>query len=302
MVVCLRGSNRHGAPKRRAPLLDSCLLVLAWLPLTPTLAAAQCLGDTSAPRELKVQVVPQNTAEVLYERWAPFLERLGERTGNCFNLRVVGSIPEFERHLYRGEPDMASANPYVAVKARKKVGYWFLATDSSRTLSGVLVVRADSGVDSIKALNGRTIAFPAPNAFAASLLLRAELDARGVQFTPVYMGNHDNVYRSVALGRADAGGGINLSLQQETPEVRQRLRVLYETRGYPPHPLIVHPRVQREDRERILAELIKMADDPLDQRLIQGVQLARPVRVDYERQYAPLERMGLERFYAINGE
>jgi hypothetical protein len=68
-------------------------------------------------------------------------------------------------------------------------------------------VAADSPIQTVAALNGKTVVFPAPNAFAASLLIRAHLAGQGIRIEPKYVQTHGSVYRAVALGDASAGGG-----------------------------------------------------------------------------------------------
>ena len=58
-------------------------------------------------------------------------------------------------------------------------------------------------------LDGADIAFPAPNAFGASLYMRALLaEQEKININPIYVETHANVYRNVIFGRASAGGGV----------------------------------------------------------------------------------------------
>lgn len=125
-------------------------------------------------------------------------------------------------------------NPYHQVMVRQR--YQPLVGDGATLLRGILAVRRDSPITSLQQLNGAMIAFPSPNAFAASLLIRAHLRQQGVAFTPVYLKTHSNVYRAVAIDQVGAGGGVNNTLQREPVELRERLRVLFTTPGYPAHP------------------------------------------------------------------
>lgn len=105
----------------------------------------------------------------------------------------------------------------------------------------LLVVRKDSPIRSIRDLNGQSVAFPSPNAFAATLLPRVWLARQGISIQPVFENTHSNVYRSVALGMLPAGGGINNTLRRERPELREELRVLWQTPPSPPIPLPACP-------------------------------------------------------------
>lgn len=279
-------------------------VVAVWLALAAPAAFADthCLGQRSAKTVLQVSVVPQFAPTVLHARWAPLLERIGQKTGQCFRLSVSSSIPEFERDLLRGEPDLAFVNPYHAVMARRAKGYVPLVRDDRQFLSGVVVVRGNSEIRSLADLRGQVVAFPAPNAFAASLLVRAQLAAQQIDIQPRYMKNHGNVYRAVALAEVTAGGGVNNTLQREEAGLRARLRVLYETPRYAAHPMVAHPRVPAALRAELIAAFIEQAAQADGRSLLEAVQMPQPIAADYARDYAPLEALNLERFVVLGGD
>lgn len=282
-------------------MMSAQTLFALWLGgLMASLAQAACLGDPTAPRTHEVHVVPQLTPGVMLGNWAPLLEQLGRQTGLCFELRIASTIPAFENALLSGQPDFAFVNPYHAVMARKAHGYMPLMVDSKEKLSGLLMVRADSPIQSIRELEGKTIAFPAPNAFGASLLIRSQLEQQGIRIKPKYVKTHANAYRAVILGDVLAGGGVNNTLKRESPVVREQLRVLYETPGHTPHPFVAHPRVAEHLRETVIQALLKLRDNEAGRRMLDAIQIPSPMRADYARDFLPLESLQIEKFLVKN--
>lgn len=274
-----------------------------WLGILLAVAAVHaqaCIGDENAGQSYSVNIVPQLPPAATYARWAPFLERVGQKAGLCFDLIVPDSISAFEAILWGGKTDFAFANPYHAVVAQKRKGYVPLLIDSRARLSGLVVVRSDSPVQDIRDLNGKPVAFPSPNAFAASLLIRAELAKQGIRIIPKYVKTHGNVYRAVVTGDVMAGGGVNNTLQREEEGLRQSLKVIYETKTYAPHPLVAHPRVPIKVRERLQAAVLALSREPSGRVLLDAVQMPEPVRADYRRDFYPLERLSLERWVVLN--
>jgi phosphonate transport system substrate-binding protein len=242
-------------------------------------------------------VVPQATPAETHRRWAPFAEQLQRATGQQLQVRVYRTFDEFETDLVNGFADFAYMNPYHFIMARKAQGYLPLVRDGSRSLSGLLLVRRDSPLKSIKELNGRDIAFPDPNAFAASLYMRAQLQERAnIRFTPRYLTTHANVYRHVILGSVAAGAGVNLTLARELPETRAELRILYETPGTAPHPLCAHPRIPPALREAVSRAVLEMGRHDNGRAILKQVDIVQPVRASYTRDYQPLEKLGLEKY------
>ena len=275
-------------------------LTSVWL--ISSAANATCLGDPNTTKVYTFDVVPQFTAAKIYTTWSPLLQRVGQEAGLCFELRVSATIPEFEQKLLKGEPEFVFLNPYHAVLAYQKKKYQPLLADSEDLLTGILVVRTDSPIKSLDELKGKSISFPAPNAFAASLLIRAELAKKKIDIHPVFVKTHSNVYRSVIGKDAIAGGGVNNTLDNEVPEVRQQLRVLYETPVYTPHPVATHPSVTAPVRERFLKAMLKLTQDDEGRKLLHGINLSKPQAVTYAKHYKPLESLQLEKFLVLTGQ
>lgn len=241
-------------------------------------------------------VVPQFRAEEIHRDWSPVLARLRVATGASFNLRIAADIPKFEESVLAGEPDFAYMNPYHQVMARRAQGYAPLLRDST-PLKGILMVRTDDPIKSARELDGKEVAFPAPNAFGASLWIRALLAEREkIRIVPVYVKTHANAFRHVATGKAAAAGGIAATLAEEPEELRAALRVLLETPDVAPHPLSAHPRVPEAIRRAVVETLLAMTRDAGGQSLLKDIQLPSPVRADHARDYQPLEKYGLEKY------
>ena len=250
-------------------------------------------------RVFTIGVVPQFTPVEIYERWGPLVKELENRTSLKFELKTYKSIPEFEKAFLKGELDFVFMNPYHQVMAYKAQKYIPLLRDKT-PLTGILVVRRDSPVKEVKDLDGKVIAFPAPNAFAASLYMRALLTENfKISFTPEYVKTHDNVYRQVILGKAQAGGGVNNTFLRQPEEVKRELRVLYETPSAAPHPLSVHPRVPKEVRDKVKKAILDMANEPSMKALLDRVQMPNPVPADYALDYKPLEKLNLEKYVVV---
>lgn len=242
-------------------------------------------------------VVPQFAQRELFRIWSPILAELERRTGFRFVLTGSPQIPVFEKNFLAGDYDFAYMNPYHVIKAHQSQGYDPLVRDGDQSLTGILVVPVASPVKSLPDLEGKKIAFPAPNALGASLLIRAEL-ARIHQITvhPVYVKTHSSVYLHVAKELADAGGGVRSTLQSQPPAVRERLRVIYETRPMAPHPVSAHPRVPAEHRERVRQAFLDLGSTPDGAALLAGIPVGRIVSASME-EYRPMLEWGLDEFW-----
>ena len=268
----------------------------------PAIAEGEvCLGAQGGHR-WRVGIVPQLPPREIVSTWTPVLKEVGHRAGQCLVLVVAPSIPALEQQLRAGTLDFAFLNPYHQVMAQRWRGFIPLVRDGQTPLEGILVVRKDSPLRRLSDLNGATVAFPAPNAFAASLLPRALLAKDGIRINPSYVRTHSNVYRAVILGSSRAGGGVNNTLQRERPEVRQQLRVLWRTPPFPAHPFSAAPTVPAAVRQAVQAGFLELGRTPHGRQLLAKVQLPKVVKADHARDYAPLAALGLERFVVTGDE
>lgn len=260
------------------------------------------LGARAEARPLRFGVVPQVDKETLHASWRPILDEITKSTGLEFELVLDKDFPSFEARLRKGELDIAYCNAYQALVARQKLKYEPVLTDSNGALTGILVVRKDSRIANVKALQGATIAFPAPNALAASLAMRAQLKRdEKLDIKPLYVKTHDEVYRAVVEGRAMAGGGVHKSLNSQPPEIRDQLSVLYTTKSIPSHPVVVHPAVEKAIVEKVQKGFLALGETEEGRKLLASVPFKK-IAPGTIADYRALMWWGLQDFYVEGGD
>jgi phosphonate transport system substrate-binding protein len=236
---------------------------------------AQVKADT-APGTTPVisfGIVPQQSAAKLARLWTPVLENLSEMTGYRLEFKTAPNIPEFEQRLAKGQYDMAYMNPYHYTTFNQQPGYRAFARAKDKRLEGIIVVRTDSDYRELEDLAGRTLAFPSPAAFAASIVTRATLQNRAIAFEPKYVASHDSVYRSVALGLYPAGGGVMRTFSNVEDDIHSQLRILWVSPGYTPHAFAAHPRLDSAVVERIQSAMIGLEDSDTGRALLESLKL-----------------------------
>ncbi|MFZ2739716.1 MAG: phosphate/phosphite/phosphonate ABC transporter substrate-binding protein [Burkholderiaceae bacterium] len=265
------------------------------LPLLTQVATRAAASSHQPAKVLRLAVVPQLTPVELSKAWSPIVQALAQ-IGIACELTVHPSIEEFETEFMQGKADIVYLNPYHMVMAKRAHRYEPLVRDK-RPLQGVLLVKNEGPIKTIEQLKGQRISFPAPNAFAASLYVRAILERQyRLTYEPHYAFTHRNAVRQVLAGDSAAAGIVKTTFEGEPPEVRQALRVIYSTPEVPPHPIAVHPRISADVRKKISDLLLDMAKDPVRKPLMQGILMPDPLRARYEQDYEPLEQLKIESF------
>ncbi len=250
----------------------------------------------AGPATYTVGVVPQFEQRKLYAIWRPIIEDLQKRTGLTLDLNSTLTIEAFEKAIERGEFDFLYMNPYHIVQVHDKQGYIPLVADKT-PLRGILVVRKDSAIQKPADLNGKTVAFPSPNAIGATLLPKSDLGQLfQATVTPLYVKTHSSVYLHVAKGLAAAGGGVEKTLQEQSEELRGALRIIYTTRSFPSHPIAAHPRVPSAIQEKVRRAFLAMNDTPEGRAMLQKVPVEQFIPVTYG-DYAVMSSWGIEKYW-----
>lgn len=271
-----------------------------WRRLVPILAlvvlmAASVRAEPGKHRYV-VGVAPQYDSRTLFRIWRPVLAALEARTGHALILRGTPTIADFEKEISAGSFDFAFMNPYHMLVAHKRQKYIPLVRDVEGDLHGILVAPRDGPISDPWQLAGKTVAFPAPNAFGASLLMRAELaEDFGLSVVPKFVKTHSSVYLNVLLGEADAGGGVERTLAQQPAKVREALKVIHTTRTFPPHPFAAHPRVPAAVRERVRNAFLDLGGSEEGRRRLVNISIHKIGAASLD-DYMFLEALGCERY------
>jgi phosphonate transport system substrate-binding protein len=170
-----------------------------------------------------------------------------------------------------GDYDIVYLNPYQYTVFHQSRGYKALVREKDRKIKGIIVVRKHSAYRDIAELEGQPIAFPAATAFAASVLPRAYMNHLGISHKPAYVSFHNSVYLAVAKDIYPAGGGVVGTFNKLDPEIHEQLRILWETPGFTPHPIAVHPRVDKKTVRILRDAMIKMDRDPKGAELLKAM-------------------------------
>lgn len=244
--------------------------------------------------EFTVGIVPQFDIATLHKIWSPILGILEDKTGHTFKLKGAPNIPMFEKSFAQGEYDFAYMNPYHYTIANQ---YTPIVRDHGRQLYGILVVHKDSEITSPEGLEGSTIAFPAPNALGASLMIRAELAERyKVNFTPKFVNTHSSVFLNTALHQTTAGGGVQKTFNQQSEDLKQQLRILVKTQSVSPHPLTANKRLSPKVISDVQQALLEMGAD-IDQAAMLANVPFKKIGPATDSDYDQIRSLNLNTYY-----
>lgn len=213
-------------------------------------------------KELTLGVVPQQSPLKLSQQWNKVTQYLTEKTGINIIFKTESSIPLFEEKLYAGQYDLAYMNPYHFVVANAKENYQ-AKLRSNKDIVGILLSKDKDLVINKRNLMGKTFLYPAPNAFAATLLTKYELKSKfdldiEKDAHILYVNSHDSVYKGIQRNIGDIGGGIVRTFEAFNEQEKEKLHIVYKTEKYPSHPIAFHQNVSEADTQKLIQAFLEM--------------------------------------------
>ena len=210
------------------------------------LAAAVVVGALAAPLQanepplrLNFGVYSSNKPSAMVRVFKPALKelerRMGERLGREVDIRMQ-IARDYERgitDLTEGRVDFSRFGPASYIEARRaNPDLSILAMENeknSRVFYGIIAVAADSDIDDVEDLRGRSFAFGDEGSTIGRFLSQLYLEQHGIRAGNLsryeYLGRHDKVGTAVAAGDFDAGA-LNEKTFKKLVEAGENLREL----------------------------------------------------------------------------
>ncbi len=149
----------------------------------------------------------------------------------------------------------------------------------------VILVKKNSGINSLSDLKGRVIAFDEPHSTSAHILPRMLLTEKKLKLVRVIPpqgvepdavgfihGSDDNAPHLVAVGKVDAAATSHREFQVLRPEIRDGLKIIARTRSVPRQILSVRKDLAPKMVAALRDILIHMDRDPEGQAALKGQQ------------------------------
>ncbi len=245
------------------------------------------LGLSARPDgELKEYVVgihPLHNPKRLMEVYGPVVEHVGRQLpGVRLRLEASRNYDEFDRKLYSGHFDFAMPNPFETISALKHGYRVFAKMEDDHEFRGIILIRRDSGIQSVADLKGRAISYPAPTALAATMMPQYYLHTHGIDVNrdveTRYVGSQESSILNVLRGHVAAGATWPVpwkSFSVEHPELASQLEVKWETESLLNNAWVVRQDVPDDIARGFERALMAMNDSEAGRRMLQKLPISR---------------------------
>lgn len=254
------------------------VLIAGVLALSACAPAEPDLGTDENP--IIISFVPSADADAVLASAEAITDVLEERTGLTIEAVVPTSYVGAIEALCDGENHASALNTfsYVVAHERECADVALASVRfGSPTYTGQIIARADSGIQSLEDLAGKT--FCRPDEFSTSgwIIPSITMAAAGVDpetgLTEVIdAGGHTGVVRAVYDGDCDAGATFvdaRTNIAEESPDVNEVVAVIATSAEIPNDTIAFRPDLPEETHDALVNAFIDMANDPDDNVILQ---------------------------------
>jgi phosphonate transport system substrate-binding protein len=246
---------------------------LAWL-LMITLPIPVLIAETApasfAESSVSVGMIPDAGAtQISIDEKAPLREYLERAIGTRVELIIPTNYNATVEALGNGSLDFAYLGGLTYVKARERYNVIPLVQrESDRQFHSLFITAANSPINSLEDLRGKTFAFGDINSTSGHLMPYAALKEAGLvpgsDFSFRYTGSHPATAKAVEAGTADAGA-LDESVYNAMLSGGQldgaRVRVFYTTPPFIDYVWVARDGVGEAAREKFASAFLALTEE-----------------------------------------
>jgi phosphonate transport system substrate-binding protein len=199
-----------------------------------------------------------------------------------FELEASRDYAAFEAKFRARGPELLLPNPWQTLQALQS-GYLVIAmAGDAADFKGLLIVRKDGPYQTLAALKGQAVAYPAPTALAACVMPQWDLHRNGLDvlrdIDNRYVGSQESAILNVLGGQVAAGATWPppwRAFQKEHPAEAAQLKVLWETAPLLNNSVMVRDDMPQTLRDEVRKVLLSLHDTPTGLAILAGMETAR---------------------------
>lgn len=263
-------------------------------PSVPTATALP--KPTATPKAIVLGEVSDEPAKKIkaYQPLADYIaSHLGQFGIAVGEVKVAPDQDTMIKWLKDGTVDLFFSSPYSAMLMNDQAGApiilrcWKSGVAEYKSL---ILVRKDSGIQSLADLKGHVIAFDAPFSTTAYMLPLAYIIQDGLKPTQVdgadagvpsdevgyvFAQGQDNVTAWLVTGKVSAGAFSDQDIKEVPADVMDQLTVLVETETLPRYLALARPGMDQAQLEAIKALLVGLDQTPEGPDILKSLKTAK---------------------------
>ena len=256
------------------------LVLVSIMALTLTACGPGKLGTEKNP--IIMSFVPSGDTQEIIASGEELATMINEKTGLTIESNVGTDFAAVREAMGAGKAHIGWLNTFNYVLANEKFGVdvgLVTVRFGSNSYNGQINVLADSGINSLEDLKGKTMCWVDPNSTSGYIIPRIMLQANGIDpdndfSKTIEAGSHNNVVTQVYNGDCDAGAtyaDARSSIEDDFPDVKEKVVVLATTTDIPNDSVSFSKDLSAETRDQIVNALVEIAGTEEGQAALQNL-------------------------------
>lgn len=250
------------------------------------------LALRAGDKPVAVGMIPDAGAtQVSIQEKAPLKEYLAHQMGGEVNLVIPTNYNATVEALGNGSLDFAYLGGLTYLKAHKQYGVIPLVQRTSDLeFHSLFITGANSGINSLADLKGKTLAFGDINSTSGHLMPYLELKQAGINVDADlkyrYTGSHPATAKAVESGAVDAGAldeTVYRSMIAEGKLDKTKVRVFYTSKPFVDYVWVARKEVSQDQKEKFILAFTRLKegkDDAILQ-ILRGKSFVRATDDEY---------------------
>jgi len=229
----------------------------------------------AAEQTYTFNVLNQRSVALTSQYWNPILIYVSKKSGVPLELRLAKTVQEGNALAEQGAYDFLFTNHFFTPE-RDRLGFRVIVKPAGRPIRGQIVVPSDSIIKSLQELDGKEVAFPSPDAFAAYQLPMDALLKAKVHVKPVFTSNQEASFAQLKVGTVAAAAVNDTILERYARREGFEYRLLWNSEAFNDLCIMVSPKVPKEKVAAVRDAFVNMTNDPEGRRVLEaGAELLK---------------------------
>lgn len=268
---------------------------------TEKLSSKKPEAETGREKTLLIGLIPEQNIFKQMERYEPLANYLSKKVSMKIRLTVLPRYGNIINNFVSTGLDGAFFGSFTYTLAHEKLGVEVLARPVSlsgtSTYHGLIFVRKDSGIKSIRQMAGKRFAFVDKATMAGYLLPLAYFKEHGKNYKTFlkesyFTGTHEDAIFDVLDRKADVGAAKNTvyeRLAASDDRIKKELVILDRSPDVPENALAVRKDLDISVKKKLKESLLTMHEDPEGMSLLKVFGAQRFIETN-DSDYRPIYR------------
>jgi phosphonate transport system substrate-binding protein len=258
---------------------------------------------------LLIGLIPERNIFKQLDRYEPLADYISKKIGVNIELKVLTRYGNIIDNFMSADMDGAFFGSFTYTLAHAKIKVEAIARpeniQSISTYHGLIFVRKDSGINSLKDMQGKSFAFVDKATTAGYLLPLAYFKKLGIRdyqtfFKETYFtGTHEDAIYDVLNKKVVIGAAKNTvfnRLAAEDSRIKNELVILERSPDVPENALAVRGDLDDSIKSKLKETLLDMHNDPVGREVLKNFGAQRFIEttdIDYANVYSYAKEIGL---------